>query len=243
MATTGVYDMTDTWNNGATTFTAIKMDVTDSASAAASKLIDMQIGSASKFEVGKDGATTISSAAADAVAVGLNGATNPVFQVNAATASVATGVLVTGAAAAAGVAVAAISSGTNEAMTVDAKGSGTLTLNSTATGNVVAGQNLSLSAGLIGSVQSLSGAGAVNVTTLTTAVTTTGADALTLADGVAGQIKHIVMVVDGGDGVLTPTNFGNGSTITFADAGDAVTLQFLASNWWIVGSNGAPAIA
>lgn len=243
MATTGVYDMTDTWNAGGTAFSAIKMDVTNTASAAGSKLIDLQIGSASVFEVGKDGAATLTTAAADAVAVGPNGATNPVFQVNAATASAATGVLVTGAAAAAGVAVAATSSGTNENLTIDAKGSGTVTINGTGTGNVVSGQNLSLSKGLIGSVQSLSGAGAVNVTTLTTAVTTTGADALTLADGVAGQIKHIVMVVDGGDGTLTPTNFGNGSTITFADAGDAVTLQFLASNWWVIGSHGSPAIA
>jgi hypothetical protein len=92
-------------------------------------------------------------------------------------------------------------------------------------------------------VQSLSGAGAINVTTGTTAWTTTAADAGTLADGVSGQIKTIVMVVDGGDGTLTPSNFGNGSTITFADAGDAVTLQFLASNWWVIGSQGAPAIA
>lgn len=49
-----IYDMADTWNNGATTFTAIKMDVTDTASAAASLLMDLQIGSASNFLVGKN---------------------------------------------------------------------------------------------------------------------------------------------------------------------------------------------
>jgi hypothetical protein len=46
-----------------------------------------------------------------------------------------------------------------------------------------------------------------------TEIATTGANALTLANGAAGQIKIITMVVDGGDGTLTPTTFANGSTI------------------------------
>jgi len=54
MANANIYDLADTWNDGATTFTAIKMDVTDTASAAASLLLDLQIGSASVFSVGKD---------------------------------------------------------------------------------------------------------------------------------------------------------------------------------------------
>ena len=87
-----------------------------------------------------------------------------------------------------------------------------------------------------GSPQSLSGAGAVDVTSLVTFLTTTGADALTLADGTAGQFKVIVMVVDGGDGTLTPTNLGNGSTLTFDDAGDYAVLVFDGANWWIISS-------
>lgn len=93
-------------------------------------------------------------------------------------------------------------------------------------------------AGVIGSRQALNGAGAVDLTTLTTKWTTTGANAGTLADGSEGQIKFIVMIADGGDGTLTPTNFGNGSTITFADAGDSVMLQFLDGEWWIISNNG-----
>lgn len=50
-----IFDMADVWNNGATTFTAIKMDVTDTSSAAASLLLDLQVGSTSKFSVRKDG--------------------------------------------------------------------------------------------------------------------------------------------------------------------------------------------
>lgn len=88
------------------------------------------------------------------------------------------------------------------------------------------------------SVQSLSGAGAVNVTTGLTKLTTTGADALTLADGVDGQMKAIIMIVDGGDGTLTPTNFGNGTTITFNDAGDSCLLMFTNAKWYVVSNNG-----
>lgn len=96
---------------------------------------------------------------------------------------------------------------------------------------------------VVGSVQALSGPGAVNVTTLTTAFTSTGTgDALTLADGVAGQLKAIVYVAEaaGADtGVLTPANFGNGTTITFTAVGESVLLQFLGTDWWIVSNNGA----
>jgi hypothetical protein len=96
---------------------------------------------------------------------------------------------------------------------------------------------------VVGSVQSLSGPGAVNITTFTTAFTSTGTgDALTLADGVTGQFKAIVYVAEaaGADtGVLTPTNFGNGTTITFSAVGESVLLQFLGTDWWIVSNNGA----
>lgn len=90
------------------------------------------------------------------------------------------------------------------------------------------------------SIQSLSGAGAVNVTTAVTKLTTTGANALTLADGVNGQIKTIVMIVDGGDGTLTPTTKTGFSTITFNDIGDGVQLQFFTTVGWIcIANNGA----
>ncbi len=80
---------------------------------------------------------TITSNSAQAFAVGRNGATNPVFNVDDSTSSAATGITIKGAAAAAGVAVAAISSGTDENLTINAKGAGTLSLNNTATGAVV----------------------------------------------------------------------------------------------------------
>lgn len=53
-----IFDMVDTWNAGATTFTAIRMNVTDTASAAASLLMDLQVSGASKFSVAKGGGIT-----------------------------------------------------------------------------------------------------------------------------------------------------------------------------------------
>jgi hypothetical protein len=44
-----IYAMTDTWNNGGTTFSAIKMDVTNTASAAGSMLLNLCIGGAKYF--------------------------------------------------------------------------------------------------------------------------------------------------------------------------------------------------
>jgi len=61
MATSDIFNLTDTWNAGATTFSAIKMNVTDTASASGSMLMDLQVGGAAKFFVRKDGYTAISS--------------------------------------------------------------------------------------------------------------------------------------------------------------------------------------
>ncbi len=51
-------------------------------------------------------------------------------------------------------------------------------------------------ASITGGVQSLSGAGAVDLTNLITELTTTGANALTLADGTtSGQVKIVNMML------------------------------------------------
>ena len=95
----------------------------------------------------------------------------------------------------------------------------------------------------VATVQALSGAGAISLNTLHTALTTTGAQAQTLADGVAGQIKTISMVSDGGDGTLTPATFANGSTITFNDVGDSVMLIYNTTGGWALISNTGCTIA
>ena len=93
------------------------------------------------------------------------------------------------------------------------------------------------------SVQTLSGAGAIDLVTGVTEVTTTAADALTLANGTVGQIKIIVMKADGGDGTITPVTFAGGSTITMNDVGDSVMLTYATTIGWVLVANNGCTIA
>jgi len=86
---------------------------------------------------------------------------------------------------------------------------------------------------------SLTGAGAVAITGSIHEITTDSADALTLADGVEGQHLYIVCVdQSSGDATLTPSNFAQGTTITFGDDGDSCHLLFTAAKWYMVGNQG-----
>jgi hypothetical protein len=88
-----------------------------------------------------------------------------------------------------------------------------------------------------GGVQGLTGAGAVDLTNLVTELTTTGANALTLADGTtSGQVKIVNMIVDGGDGTLTPVTFANGTTITFDAVAESATLVWNSTIGWVATS-------
>jgi hypothetical protein len=103
--------------------------------------------------------------------------------------------------------------------------------------------NQTITGAIIGDVQALSGAGAVNVTAFSTAFTSTATgNALTLANGTVGQIKTIAYVAEaaGADtGILTPTTRVGYSTITFTNVGDSVTLQYFTQGWAVVGVRGA----
>ena len=59
-----IYNLADTWNAAGTAFTAIKMNVTDTASAAGSMLIDLQVGGVSRFSVTKAGRLTVADTSA-----------------------------------------------------------------------------------------------------------------------------------------------------------------------------------
>jgi len=64
----------------------------------------------------------------------------------------------------------------------------------------------------------------------------------TLAAGTAGQLKVLGFKTDGGADVeVTVTNAAWGGTgkITFSDAGEGVTLQYIDSKWYCIGNNGA----
>lgn len=70
-ASTPLLNLAQTWNSGGVTFTGLKCNITDSASAAASLLIDLQVGAASKFNVDKTGLITSASATLHKTSVAL----------------------------------------------------------------------------------------------------------------------------------------------------------------------------
>jgi hypothetical protein len=147
-----------------------------------------------------------------------------------------------------GAGAARVSSAGAQDLTLDTNGgtnSSAIVITDAANGNITLTPNGTGAVDLAGKTimsetTTSSGAGAVAVTGSIHEITTTAADALTLADGTEGQILHVVMVTDGGDGTLTPTNLaGTPTTITFDAVGDAVTLLFTAGTWFVVGNNGA----
>ena len=85
--------------------------------------------------------------------------------------------------------------------------------------------------------------GVVSVTHAITTMATGAASNYSLANGTPGQTKHIVMITDGGDAVITvatPGMPGTDTTLTFDTVGDACTLLFIdtTSGWAVVGNNG-----
>lgn len=175
------------------------------------------------------GTLTVTSTSASALAVGASGATNPVLKVNANTASVATGIQVTGAAAAGGVAVAAISSGTDENLTIDAKGAGTITLNGTGTGNI----SLARATGITGATTVTSAsasslavglAGATNPAFVVDSSTGSQAAGLKVTGAVAAGTVAIASISSGSDANLSINAKGTG-TIAVGDVSTgAVTI-------------------
>ena len=96
--------------------------------------------------------------------------------------------------------------------------------------------DVSVAGAFTGSRQTISGPGAINLTTLFTEITTTGADSFSLANGTVGQIKIITMAVDGGDATITPTTFANGTSITMDAVHNSVTLIYGANGWVVLAS-------
>ena len=99
------------------------------------------------------------------------------------------------------------------------------------------------SRGNVFGVQRLTGSGSTEVVNLTDTVTlliTTGSSqAFSLANGVEGQIKILSMVTDGGSGTVTPASFVNGTSITFDDVEDTITLLYQSTGWVVLARQNA----
>jgi hypothetical protein len=87
--------------------------------------------------------------------------------------------------------------------------------------------------------QTLTGPGAIGITTFTTyLVTDANQNAMTLAAGTEGLFKFIRMKTDAGDAVVTVTNLEGGTTLTFDAVGDSVLLFYRDAKWNILSNNG-----
>lgn len=117
----------------------------------------------------------------------------------------------------------------------------------TGTDGAIMAQIQSISSGVIktsvsssvgSSIEDVSGSTAVNLTDTLTRITSTGVDALTLADGGLGQVKIISMIIDAGNAILTPATASGYSIITFAAPGDTVSLLWVGTEGWAITGKG-----
>lgn len=85
---------------------------------------------------------------------------------------------------------------------------------------------------------------AIPLTTPVSLISMTGSGNLnlTLADGVAGQEKTLILIAKSGTGnpVITPANFHGYTNLTMRNAGAVVVLRFEGGEWGIVGMGGKP---
>jgi hypothetical protein len=93
------------------------------------------------------------------------------------------------------------------------------------------------------SSEDLGDTAAASLTKTTSYFSTAAPETATLAAGAAGQVKVFAMYADSGDMVITVTNAGWKSsgtgTITFTAIGQACTLMYINSKWFVIGNNGA----
>jgi hypothetical protein len=93
------------------------------------------------------------------------------------------------------------------------------------------------------SSEDLGDTAAASLTKTTSYFSTAAPETSTLAAGAAGQVKVFAMYADTGDMVITVTNAGWKSsgtgTITFTAIGQACTLMYINSKWFVIGNNGA----
>lgn len=69
-ASAPLWDITQTWNSAGVTFTGLRQNVTDTASATASMLIDLQVGGVTRFNVTKTGAVVAAASVSSSAGTG-----------------------------------------------------------------------------------------------------------------------------------------------------------------------------
>ena len=84
------------------------------------------------------------------------------------------------------------------------------------------------------SVENVTGGGALSTTTVVSFISTTGTESYSLADGVEGQEKIIIMKADGGNATVTPTNLVGYTAVRLTDVNNSFHLIYGSTGWNII---------
>lgn len=192
----------------------------------------------SAFTVSGAGAAAVSTTGATAMAVGPSGATNPVFTIDASTASQASGIKITGGASGGTAAIAVIDTGTNTPLTIDAKGSGVVALAGTSTGNVTSGAAMVITSAGATSL-AVGPSGSTNPAFTVDSSTASAKSGIKFTAGVSGGTAAMAVIDAGTNTNLTIDGKGSG-TITLAGTSTGSVKMGAAT---VVTSAGATALA
>ena len=195
------------------------------------------------------GNLVVTSNSANALTAGPNGTTNPTLNVNANTASAATGLQIVGAAAGGGLAVSVITSGTNENLTLDAASAGTITLNGTGTGAVTVGHGLAVTGTITGTTASATALtigrqGSTNPALLVDASTATSVTGIKIKSAAAAAGVALSVITSGTNENLT-IDAASAGTITLGSVSTgavgvntSLTITSVSANALAVGRQG-----
>lgn len=196
------------------------------------------------------------SAAAAAFATGLAGNTNPVFRTVNNIVSQATGISITGRAAAAGADITVLSSGTDENLVINAKGAGTITLNPTGTGNIAfsrtaTGSTVILTAGVRFTPTVYTSDGAITLASGLHLIEKTSAAAMTVAapssqDGerliIQSNTDFAHVVTFSGSTLLDGTTGANLTVTMTAFKGSSLVVIARGTKWLLESSSNVTSI-
>jgi hypothetical protein len=182
-----------------------------------------------------NGTEELRSTSSVALAVGANGATNPVLRIDTSVASAADGLAIIGTASGSGVALAVISPATNSQMTINTKGTGGLFLQNAAAGPITLSTATSINGALtyggVTLANSVTGTGSMvlgtspSISSLTVTTAFNAAGLVTYADVAAAAIANASQYFSGASNVLVPANviYQAETTTTF---GSTTTFDF-----------------
>lgn len=202
------------------------VDITNASQNAHGSLLSITVTNffaAIPVAVGVVAALTVTSPSASALTVGLTGATNPAFQVDASTALQVAGLKLTGAVTGGTVALVAIDSGSNTNLTINAKGSGTIGIGTVSTGLITLGAATAVSS-VGSSALAVGPSGATNPILRVDASTGSAVAGLTITGAVTGGTVAIVARDSGADTSLTLNAKGAGTIGIGTVSTGAVTI-------------------